>query len=93
MLINHHRIDRQKTGIRIEAFWQNLHPLAALDEDLDGTIGQFEKLQNRSHCPGHIETIGIRVLEIGLGLRHQNDLLVLSHHGFQRLDGFFTTNK
>ena len=60
--------------------------MRALDQHLDGAIGQFQHLQHRGHAADRIEVLGAGVvLRCGL-LRDEQDVLARVHRHVERLD-------
>ena len=54
-------------------------------EHLDGPVGQLEELQHRPHGADIVNVIGSGVVQGGILLGHQKDLLVFLHDAFQYL--------
>jgi len=65
----------------------DLRAPATLDQNLHGAIRQLEQLQHRGDGADRVEVLGLGVVLRGILLRDEEDLLVLSHHRFQRADG------
>ena len=60
------------------------HPRDALDQHLDGAVGQFQQLQ---HIGQHADAVDVALCRVVIGrvdLARQQDLLVVLHHLFQR---------
>lgn len=60
--------------------------LGALDQHLDGAVGQLEHLQDARHAADLIDVLGSRVILAGGLLRHQHDALARFHRHLQRAD-------
>ena len=58
----------------------------ALDQHLDGAVGQLEQLQHGGERAHLVDGIGRRIVVAGVLLRRQQDLLVGAHHLFERVD-------
>ncbi len=84
-LVGHRLGERFEVGVGLlEA--GDLRTPATLDQHLHGAVRQLQKLQDRRYRPDAINVIGGRIILRGILLRHQEDLLVLLHHRFQRAD-------
>ena len=66
---------------------QHARALVALDQHLDGAVGQFQHLQHGGDAAGAIQVFRRRIVLGGGFLRDQQDALAGFHRGFQRLDG------
>ena len=62
----------------------DLCPLTTLHQYLDRTVRQFQQLQNCRQRAHTIEIFRARIIEIGLLLRDQQDLLACLHREVQR---------
>jgi hypothetical protein len=58
--------------------------LAALDQHLDGAVGQLEELQHGPDGADRVDVRGRRVVLRGILLSDEEDLLVVLHHVFER---------
>lgn len=66
---------------------------AALDQHFDGAVGELEHLQDGGHG-AHPVNIAFRGIVIGrVALRHQHDLLVAGHGGFQSRNGLLPADE
>ena len=68
-------------------------PLGPLDQHLDRAVRQLEELQNRGDRPDLVEILGLRIVDIRLLLREQQDLLVHLHRLLEREDGLLTAHE
>ncbi len=67
--------------------------LLALDQYLDGSVWQLEKLQHGRNRANTVQRIFTWIVISGVLLRQQEDLLIAGHGGFECFDGFFTANE
>ena len=58
----------------------------ALDQHLDGAVGQLQHLQHRGHAADRIEVLGARVVLRRRLLRDEQDVLARVHRDVERLD-------
>ena len=65
----------------------------ALDQHLDGAVGQLQQLQDRGDRADAVQVIGLRIVDVGLLLRDQHDALVGLHRDVERLDGFLAADE
>ena len=93
ILLENFRIDSKKTVIRVQRLRVDHHALAAFDKHLHGAVRQFQQLQDRSDRTDGVQAVSVRILGIGFLLGHQDDLLVLGHHGLQRADRLLAADK
>ena len=63
------------------------------DQHLDGAIGQFQQLQHIGQHTCLKNTVCIRVVDAGINLTGQQNLLVVSHDFFQRAHRFFAAHE
>ena len=63
------------------------------DQHLDRAIRQFEQLQDRRDRTDAIDVVGGRIVLGRVLLRHQQDLLVVLHHGFKRANRFLAADE
>ena len=90
-LLRHPIFGQRKPASEIET--EDLYALTALDQDLDGSVGQLEQLQHRRQGPGLIQVGRCRIIDRGILLGRQQDLLVHRHHGLERKDRFLAANE
>jgi hypothetical protein len=62
----------------------DLCALDALDQHLDGAVGQLQQLQDRRDGADVVEVLGSGIVHVGLALREQQDLLVHLHGLLER---------
>ena len=67
--------------------------LLALDQHLDGAIGQFQQLQDGSDGADPIQGVFAWIIVSGILLSQQKDLLLTGHRGLEGLDGLFTPHE
>ncbi len=60
--------------------------LDALDQHLDGAVGELEQLQDRGHGADAVQVLQLRIVDVGLLLRDQQDALVGLHGHVERQD-------
>ena len=72
---------------------ENLCARGALDQHLDGAVGQLEQLQDARQRADLENRIGRRIVVGSVLLRGQQDKGVGTHHFFQRLDRLFTADE
>ena len=74
---------------------QLLDPRAvdALDQHLDGAVGELQELQDGRDRGDAVQIVRLRVIDVGLLLRHQHDALVGAHGDIQRLDGLLAPDE
>ena len=65
----------------------------ALDQHLDGAVGQLQQLQHRGHGGEAVQVIRLRIVHVRLLLGDQHDALVGAHGHIQRLDGFLPADE
>ena len=65
----------------------------ALDQHLDGAVGQLQQLQDRRDGADAVQVLGLRVVDVGLLLRDQQDALVGLHRRFERLNRFLAADE
>ena len=58
----------------------------AFDQHLDGAVGELEHLQDGRHGAEAVQVLELRIIDVGLLLRHQHDALVGPHGRIERLD-------
>ena len=58
----------------------------ALDQHLDGAVGQLQQLQHGGDGAGGIDLVGRRIVVLRILLGHDEDVLVVAHDFFERLD-------
>src|ERR1700730_18490525 len=63
------------------------------DENLDGTVGKFQKLKNGCNGTDAVQVVRFRVVNIRLLLRDQHDSLVGAHGNVQRLYRLLTADE
>ena len=66
---------------------------AAFHQHLHSAVGQLEQLQNRGDGADLEQIAGGRILHRRVLLRHQQDLLILPHHGLQGTHRFVAPDK
>ena len=60
--------------------------LDALDQHLDRAVRQLEQLQDRRDRADSIQVVCLRIVDVGLFLRDQQDVLVGLHRQLERQD-------
>ena len=71
----------------------HLGALDALDQHLDGAIGQLEQLQDAGERTDLVDRVRRRIVVRRVLLRRQQDIGIGPHHLFQRLDRLFTADE
>ena len=71
----------------------NRTALLALDQHLDGAIGQFEQLQYGCNGADTVQGIFTWIVISWILLGQQEDLLLARHRGLEGLDGLFTPHE
>ncbi len=71
----------------------NFRPPSAFHKHLDRAIGKLQQLQDRRNCADPIDIVGAWIILGGVFLRHQQYLLVVLHHRFERSDGLFPSHE
>ena len=61
-------------------------PRAALDQHLDGAVGELEQLQDGGERADVVDVLEARVIDVRLLLGHQQDLLAGTHRDVQGQD-------
>jgi len=69
------------------------HAAHALDQHLDGAVGQLQQLQHIGQHADAVDAVGGRVVIGGVDLARQQDLRVVGHDLLQRADGFLATDE
>ncbi len=64
----------------------DLRARGALDQHLDGAVGQLEQLQHARERADLVDRVGRRIVVGGVLLRREQDERVGAHHLFERLD-------
>ena len=64
----------------------DLRARGALDQNLDGAVGQLQQLQDIGERADVVDRVGFRIVVGGIDLGGKQDLLFRAHHLFQRLD-------
>ena len=82
-------IFRDRLGNRLEEFgvigkFHDAGALTALDQHLDGAVGQLEELQHGTDSANRIDVRGRRIVLGGILLSDEQNLLVVLHHVFER---------
>ena len=67
--------------------------LGALDQHLDGAVGQLQQLQNGRKRADAVELVGGRVVIGRVALRHEKNPLILAHHLLQRANGLLAADE
>jgi hypothetical protein len=67
--------------------------LLTLDQHLDGTVGQFQQLQNSGNGAHAIQGVFTWIIIGWILLGQQQDLLFARHRGLEGLDGFFAPHE
>src|SRR5690606_6773083 len=62
------------------------HAGGALDQHLDGAVGQLQQLQHLRQRADLVQVVGTRIIDVRAALGDQQDLLVAGHGLVQRLD-------
>ena len=65
----------------------------ALDQHLDGAVGQLQQLQHIGERADVVDRVGRRIVVGGIHLGGEQDLLVGAHHLFERLDRLFAADE
>ena len=96
VVVGHVLVDQ--LGARLEEFFavgvaQRPGALAAFHQHLDGAVGQLQQLQHRGDGADLVDVVGGRLVVAGVLLRDQQNLLVLLHDLFQRLDRLFAAHE
>jgi len=89
-------LDRLGIGLeelRVIGEFLNSGALAAFDQNLDGAVGELEKLKHRPHRSHGVDVVRLRLVLRGVLLGHEKDLLVVLHHVFQRAHGLFPADE
>ena len=71
----------------------DLHAALALDQHFYRAIGQFEQLQHVGQDTDAVNTIRARIIDRGVNLAGQQDLLIIRHDLFQRADRLFAAHE
>ena len=71
----------------------HLGALHALDQHLDGAVGQLQQLQHLRQGSDLVDGVDRRIVIARVLLRHQQDALVLAHHFLERTDGFLAADE
>ena len=58
----------------------------ALDQHLDGAVGELEQLQDGRHRPDAVQILALRVVDVGLLLGDEKNALVRLHRKIERND-------
>ena len=74
---------------------QLLHARAidAFHQHFDRTVGQLQQLQNRRNRPDQVQIGGLRIIDIRLFLRHEQDALVGLHGHVEGHDGLLPADE
>ena len=67
--------------------------LLTFDQHLDGTVGQFEHLQNGRNTTDFEHVGGFWLIFGRCFLGHQHDATICEHGAFKRFDAFGATHK
>ena len=67
--------------------------MQALDQHLHGAVGQLQQLQHRGDGAGGVDLVGRRIVVLGILLGHDEDVLVVAHHFFERLHRFLAADE
>jgi len=65
-----------------------LYSFLPLNENLNGSIGQPQHLEDRGMGTNSMDLIRLRIIDLGIFLGHQKDVLIRCHGLFQSPDGF-----
>ena len=65
----------------------------ALDQHLDRAVGQLQKLQDGRDRADPVQILALRIVDVGLFLRDQQDALVGLHGEIERDDGFLAADE
>ena len=76
-------------GVGLEIFGavgvvEHLGALGALDQHLDGAVGQLEQLQHAGEGADLIDRVGRRIVVGRVLLGREQNVLVATHHLFER---------
>ncbi|MCY1413172.1 hypothetical protein D9M71_285980 [compost metagenome] len=71
----------------------NRAALLALDQHLDGAIGQFQQLQYSGNGTDAIQSVFTRIIVSRIFLREQKNLLLASHRGLKSFDGLLAPHE
>ncbi len=85
-------------GSRLEEFGPvvvtgDLHAAPALDQHLDGVVGQLQELQHGAERADRVDVVGAGIVLAGVLLGDQQDLLVVLHDLFERLDALLAADE
>ncbi len=95
-LLRQRLLDQLDAGLLITVNFLQLLDLGALftlHQHLDGTVRQLEQLQYGGQGAYAVQVLCLGVIDGGVALGHQQNLLVALHGGFQCLDRFAATNE
>ncbi|MNH08215.1 hypothetical protein D3C79_676240 [compost metagenome] len=67
--------------------------LLALDQDLDGAIGQFQQLQNSGNGTDAVQGVFAWIVISGVLLGQQENLLLARHCGLEGFDGLLAPHE
>jgi hypothetical protein len=84
-------IGLEEIGVVAEA--HDARALTALDQHLDGAVGQFQQLQDRADRADGEDVRRRRIVLRRILLRHQEDLLILLHDVFESAYGLFPAHE
>ncbi len=68
-------------------------PIHALDQHLDGAVRQLQELQDGRNGAHPVQILALRIVDVGLFLRDQEDALVRLHGKIERDDRFFPADE
>ncbi len=71
----------------------NPDPAAALHQHFHGAVGQLQQLQDVGQHAHVINAVRGRIVDAGVDLARQQDLLVVLHHLFQRAHRFLAADE
>jgi hypothetical protein len=72
---------------------RDARPRYALDQNLDGAVGQLQQLQNGCHRAETVQILELRIVDVSLLLRHQHDALVGLHGRVEGVNRFLAPNE
>ena len=91
-LIRHRLDERLEVAVGVTEAG-DLRALAALHQHLHRAVRELEQLQDRRDSADTIDIVGGWIILCGVLLRHQQDLLVILHHRFERTDRFLAPDE
>ena len=87
------RLDFSREKLVVRHHPLDLRAFRPFDQNLHGTVGQLEQLQDAGQGPDLVHIDRLRLVDIRTLLRDQQDLLVVRHRSIQGLDRFFAAHE